>query len=351
MRDLATIPSKREELAYHGANALALPLEHGLAVIEDIEDGPAARRFAIELRLMCEAMDIRRADTAQAIAERDETKRKLTIWSLSLDARIAELHDKLPDVNRNQHSASLAAANEATDKGQFQSDIGVSPFSIAQYRKLVAHKHRLPELVDKVAAAYDGDVTRKAILRAIRAEAGMPEDVRFRSSESNEWYTPAKYIEAARMAMGSIDLDPSSHEAANELVKATRFCTAADDGLAHEWHGNIWLNPPYTGGHQRSQVPLWMDKLCAEIAAGRTIHACVMLALIHLRHPRVQNLIREHGVGLTFTDHYIKFISSNGATDDQSPFGSVLIFAGAAMAIDTFNEFGLTINIGANNAR
>jgi hypothetical protein len=150
--------------------------------------------------------------------------------------------------------------------------------------------------------------------------------------------------------MGSIDLDPASHEAANELVKAQLFYTLADDGLEQDWHGNVWLNPPYTGGHQRSQVPLWMDKLCDEIAASRTVQACVLLALIHLRHPKVQRLIREHAVSLTFTDHYIKFISSNGVTDDQSPFGSVIIHAGVSKNPSDFSEFGLTLNVGGQHA-
>jgi len=140
MRDLAVMPSKRDELIYHGRNALELPLEQGLAIIEDIEDGPAARRFAVELRLMCEAMDIRRADTPQAIAERDETKRKLTIWSLSLDARIAEVYDALPDASGNQYSASLPAGNEASDKEQFIEDVGVQRKTIGDYRKLIARK-------------------------------------------------------------------------------------------------------------------------------------------------------------------------------------------------------------------
>ncbi len=64
---------------------------------------------------------------------------------------------------------------------------------------------------------------------------------------SNEWYTPSKYIEAAREVMGEIDLDPASSDLANQTVKASMYYSQQEDGLILPWHGNCWINPPYTG--------------------------------------------------------------------------------------------------------
>lgn len=88
-----------------------------------------------------------------------------------------------------------------------------------------------------------------------------------------ERHTPARYIEMARTVMGTIDLDPASSEVAQKIVKATRFFTVRDDGLAQDWTAeNVWLNPPY----HRELAPRFIAKLIAELAAGRTKQAIAL---------------------------------------------------------------------------
>jgi hypothetical protein len=81
-----------------------------------------------------------------------------------------------------------------------------------------------------------------------------------KTTKSNEWYTPSKYIEAARQVMGSIDLVPASCELANRTVKAARYYTKEDNGLALPWYGNVWLNPPYTQVGGKSSIKPWIRK-------------------------------------------------------------------------------------------
>jgi ParB family transcriptional regulator, chromosome partitioning protein len=72
--------------------------------------------------------------------------------------------------------------------------------------------------------------------------------------------------------LGEIDLDPASCEIARQTVRATRYFTLADNGLRQEWHGRVFLNPPYS----YDLIPAFVDKLVEEINADH-ITAAIML--------------------------------------------------------------------------
>ncbi|MBK8035334.1 MAG: hypothetical protein IPK17_38680 [Chloroflexi bacterium] len=63
---------------------------------------------------------------------------------------------------------------------------------------------------------------------------------------NDEWYTPADIIQRVRAFMGEIDVDPASCDYAQRTVQAKTYYTRQTDGLIREWHGRVWLNPPYS---------------------------------------------------------------------------------------------------------
>ena len=93
---------------------------------------------------------------------------------------------------------------------------------------------------------------------------------------NEEWYTPREVIEAAREAMGGIDFDPASNPAANEIVQAAEYRTKDQDGLQGDWHGRVWMNPPWSA----KVVGQFVAKLIEQHQAGKVEQACVLTSSI-----------------------------------------------------------------------
>lgn len=99
---------------------------------------------------------------------------------------------------------------------------------------------------------------------------------------TNEWYTRPKYIEAARLVMGSIELDPASCAIANEIIKAERYYTKEQNGLLQEWRArSLWLNPPYgrsakMQGCHLSTIKLFVDKCLDAYQSGDVLQAIIL---------------------------------------------------------------------------
>ncbi|BAE50861.1 DNA N-6-adenine-methyltransferase [Paramagnetospirillum magneticum] len=63
-----------------------------------------------------------------------------------------------------------------------------------------------------------------------------------------EWYTPPSLLSQIYAANDNqpFDIDPCSPcKGENAPVWARQHFTQAEDGLAQNWHGRVWLNPPY----------------------------------------------------------------------------------------------------------
>jgi hypothetical protein len=61
--------------------------------------------------------------------------------------------------------------------------------------------------------------------------------------DSDERYTPRWIFDGLAL---EFDLDPASPVGGGDCVPARHKLTRLDDGLAHDWHGLVWLNPPFS---------------------------------------------------------------------------------------------------------
>ena len=145
-----------------------------------------------------------------------------------------------------------------------------------------------------------------------------------------ERYTPGAIIEAARMAMGSIDLDPASSAKANTAVRAGTYYTKERDGLVAPWFGNVWLNHPYG----RKANPLWINRLINDYEHGVIDQACcITFAATGARWFRPLLLYPQ-----CFLHGRTRFDSPNGGTTNNPTKECVVTYLGPKIKTWLFAE-------------
>ena len=154
----------------------------------------------------------------------------------------------------------------------------------------------------------------------------------------NEWYTPAAHINAARAVLGRIELDPASSAIANATVGAEKIYTIDDDGLAQEWRGKVWMNPPYA----QPWIARFMAKLAMECSVGNVTEA---IALTH--NYTDTSWFQNAAVGssaICFTRGRIGFLSPEGKRAAPTQ-GQAFFYYGRNVSgfAEQFERFGLVM--------
>jgi hypothetical protein len=161
---------------------------------------------------------------------------------------------------------------------------------------------------------------------------------------SDEWYTPSRYVEAAREVMNGIDVDPASCEMANQIIKATKYYTREENGLEHPWHGRIWLNPPFgrrqTPGAKTNQG-YWILKLIEEYQAGRVTEAILLTTC----RPDTSWFASLWQFSICFTDHKVGFYTPEAGQILQEvshAHGTLFVYLGPNehRFLTLFSKFG-----------
>jgi phage N-6-adenine-methyltransferase len=227
----------------------------------------AMRRAIAEAYAVDEVKDIR--DRAAALeyyarqAGDTEAERRCCEIRLRAERKAGQLLTDMPKDKGGRPEKNLSFDPTGFRDVKTLADLGVTRDQSSQWQKVAT----LPEEAFEEALNRLETPTTASLV----ALAERPHLARWGTGD-NEWFTPVEYIERARRVLGEVDLDPASNALAQARVRAARFYTVEDDGLAHEWHGKIWLNPPYAP----PDIELFIDKLLAELAAGRTTEAIML---------------------------------------------------------------------------
>jgi phage N-6-adenine-methyltransferase len=95
------------------------------------------------------------------------------------------------------------------------------------------------------------------------------------SSRTGEWATDPAFFARVNTWYGPFDLDPC---ATPENAKCERFFTREDDGLAQEWTGRVFMNPPYGRA-----ILAWMRKAWEATQNGAELVVCLVPARVDTR--------------------------------------------------------------------
>jgi hypothetical protein len=222
---------------------------------------------------------------------------------------------------RRDTAANAAPAAENTNEYNWPNEgpaaNAARPLSGAQAAKLV---ERLDALPDAKRAEQAAIVNRTSF------------------TGNDEWFTPADWLERVRAVLGEIDLDPASHELAQRRVRARCCFAAEDDGLTQDWHGRVFLNPPYA----QPLIEQFIDKLLGEIDAGRVSEA-VLLTHNYTDTAWFQKAGRQ-ARAIFFTRGRIKFETPCGEVAAPTQGQAVFYFGPDAERFSAaFRELGLVM--------
>lgn len=129
------------------------------------------------------------------------------------------------------------------------------------------------------------------------------------SSATDDWATPPHVFAALDRDFGfELDVCASASNA-----KCSRYFTREDDGLAQEWVGVVWCNPPYGRG-----IGDWLTKAADSADAGATV-VCLIPAKTETLWWHEQVMARASEVKL------VKGRIAFGDGTGSSTFGSAVV--------------------------
>lgn len=156
--------------------------------------------------------------------------------------------------------------------------------------------------------------------------------------DSDDWHTPALYIEAVREVLGTIDLDPFSSEVANQTVQARRFFTIADDATRQGIWGfspiTVFMNPPYG----RGVIDAAVKRFCVALDG---ISAAIVLVNNATETQWFQSLLNDCQA-FCLVNHRIAFVSPDNKNESGGVRGQVFFYFGGDYQkfADRFKAFG-----------
>ena len=141
-------------------------------------------------------------------------------------------------------------------------------------------------------------------------------------NRTDKWNTPPEFVADVVKFFGTIDLDPCSNSEGNPNVPANNYYNEDTNGLAHDWHGKVFMNHPYSNSKE------WIPYAALQYESGNA-EELVLLIKLDISTKWWQSVCKYPWIAI---NKRMKFGDGKGA----SPFQSAIIYLGKDL--DRFNK-------------
>jgi len=293
-----------------------------------ILDGRNRHKACVELGIGPATTTYMDDDPVGYVKSMNVKRRHLTKYELVVEALKDEPDIKERAKEQQKRKPESVSQNSVKQKPidtqkELATKAGVSHDTVAKVKAIEAKADPKTK-----RAIIDGDITINAAYKKVAPHVGH-------NSGESEWYTPQKYIDAARLVMGEIDCDPATTEAVNKRIKARKLYTQERTGLGKVWGTTVFMNPPY----KQPLVSEFCNAFADKYEGGEIVQGIVLI-----------NNITETDIGqrllnlcsaACFPNERVKFLDINGKPGAPLQGQMIIYFGPAGMTFrSVFKEFG-----------
>ena len=141
-------------------------------------------------------------------------------------------------------------------------------------------------------------------------------------NRTDKWNTPIEFVGDVVKFFGTIDLDPCCNDVNNPNVPALNYYTEETNGLAHDCHGKVFLNHPY------SDSKTWIPYAASQYRSGN-VEEMILLIKLDVSTKWWQSISEYPWIAVNTR---LRF----GSAKSAAPFQSAIVYLGNNLS--KFNE-------------
>ena len=147
-------------------------------------------------------------------------------------------------------------------------------------------------------------------------------------NRTDKWNTPIEFVGDVVKFFGTIDLDPCCNDVNNPNVPALNYYTEETNGLAHDWHGKVFMNHPY------SDSKTWVPYAASQYRSGN-VEEMILLIKLDVSTKWWQSISEYPWIAVNTR---LRF----GSAKSAAPFQSAIVYLGNNLSKfnETFSKYG-----------